>query len=539
MSLNYIKINMKFNSISKYLFKNISLYVPFNIMINIVKYNKKYQSYLEVNLPLYKKLFLKKRLPIDYDGIGFDKLRAFLKEEFNSFTKNSDKKILKKIIEEIKEENKVDKIESDQYNYDFEYIKYNRNLTWSAFNQLICLKLYSDNYDLPTHCYPNFEQIIVPAGLFPNLKILYTDTNYILPASILKNLEEINIILYSQNKILFYNDINEEELNLTSLKNFYINRQMCRIKSKKKLNEKKNNKKYNYKIKFNLTNLEILSIIVELNEDLSFLADYFNLNYIYDSLTNVKKKDSLLTIFNEMKNKILYYQATEQIKKFILKVIIYEPNGTPCPKFKFIKLKNGKKYTFSMKNFSAKDGAFFHKCYKEIYKENEEGKKILKYFSNYNDIQTFHDILSLDNLNALKICDSGRNLDKNIFNKLFNIKDNNYSIQELYLDLNTKYINYDYLFKNIPKLKCLKRLNFINHVKNNKKLLTLIENVSKLPFLEKLKIEYFGKLSQKEINSIEKLIPFITIKDKDSYIKINKGYYDSDDEQPSSIESEV
>ena len=95
------------------------------------------------------------------------------------------------------------------------------------------------------------------------------------------------------------------------------------------------------------------------------------------------------------------------------------------------------------------------------------------------------------------------------------------------------------MFKNIPKLKCLKRLNFINHVKNNKKLLTLIENVSKLPFLEKIKIEYFGKLSQKEINSIEKLIPFITIKDKDSYIKINKGYYDSDDEQPSSIESEV
>ena len=530
---------MKFNSISKYLFKDILSYVPFNIMINFVKYNKKYQSYLEVNLPLYKKLFLKKRLPIDYDGIGFDKLRAFLKEEFNSFTKNSDKKILKKIIEEIKEENKVDKIESDQYNYDFEYIKYNRNLTWSAFNQLICLKLYSDNYDLPTHCYPNFEQIIVPAGLFPNLKILYTDTNYILPASILKNLEEINIILYSQNKILFYNDINEEELNLTSLKNFYINRQMCRIKSKKKLNEKKNNKKYNYKIKFNLTNLEILSIIVELNEDLSFLADYFNLNYIYDSLTNVKKKDSLLTIFNEMKNKILYYQATEQIKKFILKVIIYEPNGTPCPKFKFIKLKNGKKYTFSMKNFSVKDEAFFSKCFKEIYRENEEGKKILKYFSNYDDIQTFHDILSLDNLNVLKICDSGRNLDINVFNKLFNIKDNNYSIQELYLDLNTKYINYDYLFKNIPKLKCLKRLNFINHVKNNKKLLTLIENVSKLPFLEKIKIEYFGKLSQKEINSIEKLIPFITIKDKDSYIKINKGYYDSDDEQPSSIESEV
>ena len=319
-----------------------------------------------------------------------------------------------------------------------------------------------------------------------------------------------------------------------------IIRQKCRNKNKKKnLKENIINTKGEYKIKFNLNSLEVLDITVELNEDLSFLTDYFNLNYIYDSLINVKKNDSLLTLFNSLKKKILNYQAPEKLKKFILKLIIYKKNGTLCPKFKFIRLKNGKKiYTFSIKKYDVKDEAFFNNCLKEKYRENEEGKQLLKYFINEDDFQNFDDILSLDNLNVLKISESGRNLDKNALNKLFNIKNNNYSIQKLYLDLNEKYINYDYLFKNIPKFKCLNDLNFINHSKSKKKLLNLIEDIAKLRFLQKIKIYYFEKLCQKEINLIKKLICDISVKEKNSYIKIKKGY-DSDDEQSSDEESEM
>ena len=122
----------------------------------------------------------------------------------------------------------------------------------------------------------------------------------------------------------------------------------------------------------------------------------------------------------------------------------------------------------------------------------------------------------------------------------------------MYLNINPKYVNYDYLFENIPKFRCLKKLNFVNYVKDKTKLIELIKKVSKLPFLEKVKIEYFDKLSTKDINLIEKLISDVLVKESSisrynektkteidlDVTKINKGYIDSEDEQPSDLETE-
>jgi len=62
------------------------------------------------------------------------------------------------------------------------------------------------------------EQINIPSNLFPNLKVLNINNNFIIPTSMMINLSELYISYKNQkNKLLFLNDIYKDEINLNIL----------------------------------------------------------------------------------------------------------------------------------------------------------------------------------------------------------------------------------------------------------------------------------------------------------------------------------
>jgi len=83
-------------------------------------------------------------------------------------------------------------------------------------------------------------------------------------------------------KVLFYNDLNIEEIDLYNLKILDISQILIRthyIKTKNKI--------VNYKIKFHPKKLEAVKIHAYFDRDYYFLKKYFNFD-ILDSVENIK-----------------------------------------------------------------------------------------------------------------------------------------------------------------------------------------------------------------------------------------------------------
>ena len=91
------------------------------------------------------------------------------------------------------------------------------------------------------------DYIRIPPGLFLNLKVLYINNKLIAPSSMIINLSELVIDYSFNNKLLFINNINKEEIDSNNL--LYLT-----IKSFRKGKNVNNNNKniisnFNYKIK--------------------------------------------------------------------------------------------------------------------------------------------------------------------------------------------------------------------------------------------------------------------------------------------------
>ena len=147
---------------------------------------------------------------------------------------------------------------------------------------IIKLELINDenNYDLK-------EQVVIPFGLFPNLKILHTNNKYILPCSMIINLTELNINYIYGKELLFLNDTDKNNINLNHLLNLKI------INSKRNRNEiiRTDKNKYIdnnfYNIKFKLNKLEQLILDIEYDKDNSFLNNYFDLDILDEYKDNI------------------------------------------------------------------------------------------------------------------------------------------------------------------------------------------------------------------------------------------------------------
>lgn len=434
----------------------------------------------------------------------------------------------------------------------------------------------------------NIKKIEIPTGLFPNLKILKIATNSIIPASLVMNLSKLYINLIPDDNLIFLNDIKKNEIELKNLKFLYIirpegfnddnklsskdledkedydnidsdsysnedneeiekdnddnvqdseeskennNEEIENNSNKNKSGDKKskNNKKIITKqnqIKFICNNLQELSIQIRPEVDNSFLYNYFNCDYFYEWIKDLKHNGNI--VYKSIKEKVLNYKYMESLKYFKICIILMSGDYMLLPTFKMKKFINGlKRYTFKMKAFS--DNSTWD-CFKEIYEENEIKQRILKKYYNLAQIREIDDI-SLDGVNILKLKNrekKHRIFDANKIEKLLCINKNNYSIQEM--SLNLKYFN-DKCISQISKFKTLEKIVIHNSIKDIKILMKLIEDLSQLNLLKIILIRFRGNISSSNEKKIKKWLPKVKI-GKESWqktYKISQNYdeYDS------------
>ena len=347
------------------------------------------------------------------------------------------------------------------------------------------------------------EQINVPSGLFPNLKVLNTNNNFIIPSSMLINLSELYISYKNQaNKLLFLNDINKGEINLNNLEYLNISTSgTYKAPTIKKSNQKEKTSKKKYNIIFHITKLKILKMDISSYCDNIFLEKYFDLNQleILDNQPLNKKRTTFIDLINKkekyfkmMSIQNLYYiNITYRYQYHIFKYYIRT--------FTMETTNNGmKNYCYSVGHINEDANNINEICFIEKYEEKKNKVKILKYYENrkdYNDISI--KLSNIVNINVIKINANGRKINVDKINEIFDIKNNNYSLQEI--DLSFKYNGFDgekyykNLIKNISKFKVLKKLFLYDPISIEKSKL-FIDKISKLKLLEEIYIEVDAKL---------------------------------------------
>ena len=183
---NIIKGNNLIERIPKNVFNIITSYIFNDILMKIIKYNKKLQNYLNKSLYSYQKLFIKNKIPINFKKEENTKrIISFLIKEFGF---KNDKKKFEKIINELIKEKESFKLEKPTFN--FAERKSLPKINWKEINtNIIKLDLSKYTDDIILSLNPKDEKFIkIPEGLFPNLKSLSIKPNFIVPASLITNL---------------------------------------------------------------------------------------------------------------------------------------------------------------------------------------------------------------------------------------------------------------------------------------------------------------------------------------------------------------
>ena len=487
---------------SKFVLKNIISYSSFNLFLKLVKLNKKLQNFLDISLFTYQKIFLLKKIQINYDEINIDKLIECLNKEFKNFNNKNDKKTIEEIIKEIKKDktflppNNFQVSASQQMK-----IKLRNEINWFKNENVIKLD-FKEYYSISE------DYIIIPPGIFPNLKVLYMNNKLIAPSSMIINLSELFIDYCFNKKLLFKNDINKEEIDLNNL--IYLTIKSSFRKEKNIFNN--NNdiiSNFNYKIKFHLKKLKQLTINTRSDDNNSSIINYFDLDILNKS-KSIKKDENLSKLksqyfqFESMMNSLNYLSITNYIVINIDQKIIIN--------FEMKTYQNGLKYYwFNVEHFNFDLAKSRIHSLEEKYEENRNKKKFLTFYKNYNYFNDINSISIGDNLNVIKIGNfGGLNSDK--INNIFNIKKNNYSVQQIYLNFKNKEEKYYYnLYRNISKFKVLNKLYLFDCIPKYK-IMSFIESISKLKLLEQIYVITNEKLTNKEIKSIQKILPDTSVK---------------------------
>ena len=227
-------------------------------------------------------------------------------------------------------------------------------------------------------------------------------------------------------------------------------------------------------------------------------------------------------VYKYIKQQIFNFNFAENMQYFKFNIILSHGYLTELSlSFKIKKFKNGlKKYSFKLNG--ANDVTVWISCH-EKYEENELGQKILKCYKNVEEVHDLDEI-DIDNLNIIKIKTKDReeNFDMNKLKKLFMIKENNYSIQEIGLDIEE--VDSTFL-ENISKFRMIKQIIIGDIIRDSKTLLKFIEEISKLYFLEKIGIIYYGNLTKNDKEFIKNKIKDIKIEQEGVYYNISKNFY--------------
>ena len=542
----FIKGNNLIEKLPKNLFYIITSYIFKDNCLKIIKYNKKLQKCLNITLYSYQKLFIKNKIPINFKKEE-DKKRiiSFLIKEFGF---KNDIKTFEKIINELIKEKESFKLEKPTFNF----AKRNSlpKINWKEINtNIIKLELSKYTDDIISSLNIKDEKCIkIPESIFPNSKSLTMKPNFIVPASLITNLTELTINMLNTDELLFYNDITDTEIDLNNLEKLEINMTYNpedeeeeedeeqgeesddekMSKSKEKKVKPIRNLNQENKIKFRCPNLKILIIQIKSDSDFSFLYDYFDFKYLYDIMNKVYTiEDDPGEVYKCMKQQIFDCKLIENMQYFKFTIILSHGYCTELlPSFKMKKFKNGLK-KYSCKLNGVNDVTCWVSCH-EKYEENEWGQKILKCYKN---VEESHDLdkIDIDNLNIIRIKTKDRegNFDMNKLKKLFMIKENNYSIQEIGLDIEEVDPTF---WENISKFRMLKQIVIGDVIRDSKILRKFIEEISKLYFLEKIGIIYYGELTKNDEKFIKNKIKKIKIEQDGVHYIISKNYYRNFDE---------
>ena len=280
-------------------------------------------------------------------------------------------------------------------------------------------------------------------------------------------------------------------------------------------------------ILLNFPNIEILIIDIDLKKDLYILEEYFKLKLLND---NMKKKLTINSSFNYFKEKILNYEFQMTTVFFKFNIKFQENHQNLLLNYEMNKSKNGLKKYYFMKTLYNK------KCksidISESYKENNFNEKLMTMYINRcgcdNDNNSVNKLSLISNLNYIVLFSNKKSsLSKKEINEIFDIKENNYSVQHIIINLGKKEKFFNKLIKNLNKFKVLKNLIIKDYIKNKANLMMIINNISKLKMLKTVKINFKGKLSYDSLNLIKKTIPDISFKKKENTNIIEFTFYNN------------
>ena len=511
---------------SDFIFKEIISYIDGNKVLEIFKYNNKFKSILNISLYNYQIKYLKHFFdytnPLNYN---IDHLYNIFKSK-GYFNKKNGKKIFIKIIHELYPEEKNE--ESQKYNFIFieNLPEFKSNLK----------NLSSIELKNPTGW--DLKQIDIDSRI-KELKII--EGEFKIPFGLIKKLETL---ILEKTEIEIY-DINKKaNFELENLKNLNLND----VKIIKNSNMKK----------FLVPNLTDLNISLDVcykdededeedeDEDLEDFILYFNIfdfdiqndnindlinenyetdiNYYYDKYKNLKNLILYFFDFSEPNVYLSKYLKIKKIKNNILQCE-YEYQNTDDnninEKQKFLYDKNNEQFfrrKIDFENGNIEDYGEYEEIFIKLYKiDNEDDED--------DDEDADEDEKKYSSFNA------------NLYPFFKKIKDENYTLQVMKVQIENRYTNDIFLTKkdikifcqNLTKFKFLRvfdidfsEQNFEN-VFDSKELNILIKNLSSLQLLEIIKIKIRNK-ALKIPNDIHKKFLNMDIKKEEDCLLLSWKY---------------
>ena len=464
---------MKFININNYLVKIILSYVKEQRKLNLIKYNKKLMSKLNISLYTYQKEYF-------YSII--------------SETLLENKSALKKLFDEESLNKLVSEFENDKTGiYENKII----------FEKVIKHDIYNS---------------IVESGEFSNLKELIIDNikDLKIPVVLLKNLEKL--YLYDVTDIKF--ESNDTNISLNKLKYLYLDNVSFKSNQKLKIStnnliyfdlrfeDNAENENYNFMVTMrdliNIFGFDFLSIF---NSDINLTKNYYTLNTYEDfkKMKDIYKKPK--EIFgNEIVKKLNYFYFEISYKYYVDSP--YDFGGKFKYKYMFSKSINNKYIFETIFHNTIYDPSIIYKIIQQEYRISK-----IKNYDNYFFIDKdmvlkkeslggtidclFEEKLTKEDfqVNTFKIIDNySENTEcKPIFLSLLKgFRDNNSKLETiefdyLYLDMEEEQIFFENL-KNFQKLRIFK-INKSSLLKK-KQLITLFNYLSKCKYLFLIEINF-------------------------------------------------
>ena len=496
--------------------KVIIWHIPFIKLLDLVRFSKKFHSFICVSLYHYQKYFLLKHIPINFSTVPFNDILLLLNKEFRNFNKTGDEIILRTIIEEIKESEKemeINKKDKDilckhemPITEFFQNIKLTKIIDNPIDTNIIALYLDSFCDNKNNLIFPMFEQMKIAPGPYQNLKILKINNNFDIPASILLNLTKLNINIISNNFVSISNDVGKRIITLNNLKFLKIFRKRSGYSNA----YRDLAHFYQNQIGFRFPNIEQIILNLDLNEDLYILKEYLKMNLIDNNLER-KMNKGFDSVYNYFKEKILNYDFHMMAVNFKFDILFKKDNHKIIINSEMLKSKNGLKNYHFIKTLYRNKKRLFHIV--ENYKENNFNKKNISVYFNNNGFKGYNDKFPLINeTNSIGLL-SKRNKIINKYNisDLFNIRENNYSIQHIIIDIGKGEKYFEKLIKNITKFKILKNLMIQDYFVDFDILIRLLKGLSKLKLLGSIRIHFKGNVNENDIKIVKKYFPKISI----------------------------